>query len=324
MNQYLYFITNPGNEIFLKEEILLKYNRALTFSFSKAGLCTFKNNGDSFDLAAINKREFIFSRGHGIAHGIVKKEQLLDQCQAVMALYKLPLYACEIQRDPILHEDEIIFNDLLSKLSTANQVDARAYLIVIKVGAEQYFVGVQLKDKFKSPPGRIYYEHSKVNAPSRAYHKLKEAFLVKNISKNNLICAEFGCAPGGSTQFLLEHHHQVLGIDPAKMDQAIMDNKLFQFLNKPMQELHRHELPEHLDILISDVNLNPKIVLGNFKHLFKQKPPRLALITLKTPTPEILKEAPRWEELLYEIGYQKVDFIQLTGHRKECLAIAEI
>jgi len=317
MQQFIYFLTNPGNESFLKKEIMHKYPKIFNFSYSRPGICTYKNTGPKLSLEEISKLNPIYARAWGESIGIFNR----DEVQKTISDY-LDSTASTFQIQQISREPEIALKE--DFCFDQSDIDAERFIIVVKVDESQYFIGTQLEDKFESPPGRSFYDISITNAPSRAYHKIKEAFLLLNMGAKKLNCVEFGCAPGGSTKYLLESGHKVCGVDPADMDVEILNHKNFEFIQKPIQGITKRDLPENIDVLISDVNLNPDVVLKQCHGIFKTSPPPLALITLKTPKPKYLDSLKIWKSYLESMGYKRVDFIQISSHRKECLAIARL
>jgi 23S rRNA C2498 (ribose-2'-O)-methylase RlmM len=63
-SQFLFFITNIGNEALLKEEIKCFYP-LLTPAYMRKGFMTFKNTGRNLNLTEIAKLEFCFARAWG-------------------------------------------------------------------------------------------------------------------------------------------------------------------------------------------------------------------------------------------------------------------
>lgn len=323
MTQFIYFITNPGNEKLLKYEMLEHFKGRFNFSYSKPGLCTYKNMRGDLSLEDIRNLDVIFARSLGESRGILSKNDLFNEIRSLTKTYKEITFT-QIPLDPNNLEEDL---DLVSELESSRPKGPGHSLIqgsVIKVEEDKYFLGIELKDKFSSPPGKYFYKLSKSDSPSRAYHKIKESFLLLNIPNNtSLVCAEFGCAPGGSSKFLLENNHTVYGVDPAKMDDSIFQDKNFHFINLPMQKVKRKELPEKIDLLISDVNLEPLDVLKIFTHLFQDNSPHKAIITLKIPKAKMLTQKNEWDKLLQKLGYSNISYVQLSSHRSECVVIGE-
>lgn len=318
MAQFIYCITNPGNEIFLKEEVAQCYNGVLAFSFSKPGVCTFKVLGKELALSQIRDLDFAYARAWGQTLGLVKKEEVLSKVEEYI---DKQTFCTQLALDPN-NRESFDFKLQLEQLGSVDWRSAEKFLIVVKVQPKLYLVGQQRKDEFNSPPGRIFYELEEKIAPSRAYHKIKESLLLFGLESKINNCVEFGCAPGGCSTYLLEQGLDVHGVDPANMHESVLSNSNFHFHQLPMQNLLRQDIPTKIDLLVSDVNLNPKLVLRTLRNLFGGKPPRMALITLKTSEPAMVEQKYTWRKILEEMSYSKIDFVQLSSHRNECLAYA--
>jgi 23S rRNA (cytidine2498-2'-O)-methyltransferase len=74
-SQFLFFITNIGNESLLKEEIKLKHPQ-LNPSYMRKGFMTFKNTGKIFKLQDLAQMQFAFARIWGECLG--KNEKFPD------------------------------------------------------------------------------------------------------------------------------------------------------------------------------------------------------------------------------------------------------
>lgn len=306
MNQFLYFITNPGNESFLKKEIELNPELSLNFSFSKPGLCTFKNTNRPYTLSELKSLSFAYARAWGESIGMFKTGDETPAVAKDFTRVEIPINA--------LGSDTDILYDAL-------EIEEGNLEVCVQLENGDKFIGKQLLDKYESPMTRMFYDISKTDAPSRAYHKIKEACLLTNLKLKGLSAIEFGCAPGGASKFLLDAGVKVVGVDPADMDDSILAHKDFQFIKEPIQNVTTKMFPKQVDLLISDVNLNPDVVLKQCHGIFKSNAPKYAFITLKTPKVNYLNSFPTWKKYLEQMGYTSIDFVQLSSHRKECLAI---
>ena len=307
MNQFLYFITNPGNESFLKKEIELSSELELNFSFSGPGLCTFKNTKTPYTLDELKNMKFAYARAWGESIGVFEVDSDIPIVAKDFTRVEIPIAALN-------SESDILYNAL--------EIEEGGLEVVIILENGSKFIGRQHLDRYESPMARMFYDISKTDAPSRAYHKIKEACLLANIKLKGLAAVEFGCAPGGASKFLLDAGVQLVGVDPAEMDKSILEHKNFQFIQEPIQNVTTKALPKKIDILISDVNLNPDVVLKQCHGIFKSNAPKYAFITLKTPKVNYLNSFATWRKFFEQMGYDSIDFVQLSSHRKECLGIA--
>lgn len=334
--QFLYFLVNIGNENLLKTEIAMKYP-FLNFAFSSKGFCTFKNTNTELSLEEIGNLDICFSRCWG---EYLYKGNYTDTLNIIKKIKENPPYDFAYEYHTFsLTQTSFSYkkNTLLDKnihttvdtntLLVINKTQASIVIELIEVAQDLFFLGQRFQDKWGSLSGRTFldkinYDENEKHIPSRAYYKIKEAFiLTKKFYNNALIknAIEFGSAPGGATLFLLENGYNVTGIDPAEMDTNILQNSNFNFIKKPIQFVSPKDVSQNNDVLIVDVNLNPKFVLNECLRL-KDSNWKYAYITLKFNDPKLIKRIPEYQKLIKKIGFKNIHFLQLPFHKKEILA----
>ena len=96
---------------------------------------------------------------------------------------------------------------------------------------------------------------------SRAYFKLKEALLWSGmrVSEGDL-CAELGSSPGGACQLLLEMGANVLAIDPAELDEEVLQHPNLIHIRRRGHEVRKREFRD-VKWLFSDINMVPQYTL---------------------------------------------------------------
>lgn len=159
---------------------------------------------------------------------------------------------------------------------------------------------------------------------SRTYYKTAQAFelLPPQTFKSGL---EIGCAPGGSVSFLLEQGLKVTGIDPAEMDQRLLEHAQFTHLQWPIQRLQAPEILGYkdIDLLSVDLNLPPDQsldeVLRFVPHLQSLK--RMLMI-FKVSKPSDLSRMQGWLSRVHSAGAREAFFLHLPSHRHETLMVA--
>ena len=162
-------------------------------------------------------------------------------------------------------------------------------------------------------------------APSRAYLKIAETCEALNIHSDSKInWIEFGSAPGGASLYLLNHFGSIYGVDPAKMKNICLEHKNYTHSSKPIQNLSQEELPEDVDYIASDLNVNPKQGIKEVIRLSKKYKNNLkgVFYTFKLIKMEHLKILAEYKEMMEGMGYSKVFFKQLPSHKRETLLIA--
>ena len=302
MNQYLYFLTIPGNEPFLKKEIEIKFP-AWKFSYSRKGFCTFKNTGPDISLQELAELEIIYALTYGETIRKLKLDEVLAEENKIIEATNF--FQLEIVKDTWNHPQP--------KISKKIQYD------FIRTNTDEVFFGKRYFDRWKSPINRSFHEH-RDDLISRAYYKAADAFSMLKISKPTKIL-ELGCVPGGISQYLLENEHKVIGVDPAQMDESIIANKNFKFFNLSVQE-YMQKKDTKIEIIVSDMNLKPDFVLKECLRISKFLPNlQYALLTMKTDKVSYLSDIHKYRSQMKLMGFKNVYFLQLPYHRKEFLAL---
>lgn len=314
MTQYFYFLTIPGNESLLKEEMRI-YKKELKFSYSKRGFCTFKNEGPPLTLIELAHQDFIFA----LSWGQNLERISLDEVTSCYEKYKTQdktsfvFFQLEsVQSETPWPVDQPQANNPSSDVTT--MID------FIRTSSNEVFVGHRVLDRWKSPFMRQF--HSlRQDLISRAYYKVADAFSMFNIKEKTRIL-ELGCVPGGMSQFLLEQGHQVLGLDPAQANEQILAHKNFKFIQQSVQDF-RPQSDSLITIMLSDMNLSPKLVLRECLRIVKKLPSlKYTLITIKISNIKMIPDFPIYKEYLEDMGHDQIHFVQLPYHRSECLAFA--
>ncbi|MGD0897810.1 MAG: SAM-dependent methyltransferase, partial [Thermoguttaceae bacterium] len=99
------------------------------------------------------------------------------------------------------------------------------------------------------------------DAVSRAWLKMEEALRWSELPiPKRARCAEIGSAPGGASQALLARGLEVLGIDPAEMDPAVLGHPRFRHIRRRAADVPRREFRK-IRWLTADMNVAPSYTL---------------------------------------------------------------
>lgn len=311
--QYLYFLTIPGNESLLKEEIRLSLPK-LKFAYSCKGFCTFKNNGSPISLYELSRLNIIFALTYGETAAKITLKDVANEYHRLSS---------ELKATINFHQTESI-QQAMSKWIPEKQIECSGDLQIdfIRTDNDSVFIGRRELDPWKSPLLRRF-SPIRTDIISRAYYKAADAFCMFPVNPGRHIL-ELGCVPGGITQYLLENGHVVTGVDPAKANEVILSNPNFKFENIGVHD-YRPPRNELIDTLISDMNLAPKIVLKECIRLSKNLPNlKQAFITCKINGEKMLQDLDRYKSLMQEMGFKTVHFVQLPYHRHEFLAYGNL
>lgn len=290
---YLFALTNPGNEDLLKEQVA-RSKLALTLSFSKAGLCTFKKKDGLITQADLERFPHGYYRLLGVG---AKPLKLVDNIPPSFYLdcQELKFYGAP--------GDEFIFKVSETSFWHAPKAHART----------------DFQDPYATPQVEL-----PEAAPSRAYLKMVEALSLTPLQSALGQCKrviELGCAPGGASFALLERGYEVFGIDPALVDESVLGHPKFHHLHKSVQDLKRTDFPGDFELLASDINLNPTLTVNYCLEVIKllRRPPQAILLTLKTPEVSWCAKLGELRAKVKGLGLRQCELVQLPSHRRETL-----
>ncbi len=157
---------------------------------------------------------------------------------------------------------------------------------------------------------------------SRAYLKTLEAILWSRIPiQAGDLCAEIGCAPGGSSQALLEHKAHVLGIDPAEMDERILAHENFSHYRARNKDVRRKSYRD-VKWLFTDLNLAPNYTLDCVEEIVTRRDNdiRGLVLTMKLVDQKLTSGANGLVKRVNDMGFRYVRTQQLAFNRREfCL-----
>jgi 23S rRNA (cytidine2498-2'-O)-methyltransferase len=161
-------------------------------------------------------------------------------------------------------------------------------------------------------------------AVSRAYLKVAEALAWSGLPiKSGDQAAEIGCAPGGSSQYLLEHGLYVLGVDPAAVDPRVAAHSRFTHLQKRGADVRRREFRK-VKWLFADINVAPEYTFDTAEAIVTHPEVRVRGVvmmvklldwSLADEVPALLARAKSW-------GYPRVLARQLHHNRQEICVVA--
>jgi 23S rRNA (cytidine2498-2'-O)-methyltransferase len=159
---------------------------------------------------------------------------------------------------------------------------------------------------------------------SRAYFKAAEALEWSGIRiQPGEWCAEIGSAPGGCCQLLLEKGAKVIGIDPAEMDESLLESKRFVHIRRRGNEVRKKELAD-VKWLFADLNLVPNYTLDTVSDIVSHERVHIKglVLTMKLADWKLLDKIPELRERVAKLGFQVVKTRQLAFNRQEFCLVA--
>jgi len=338
--KFIYVICQNGAEAGAKLELGSNHSD-LKLAFSRPGFITFKvENGvlpERFPLRSTLARTFGWSLGK------VTGENANELIEQIAKLPKLGLakHLHVWQRDPVIpgrngfepgvsalaQEVGSLFKTATAESNPDLMINrvAKPELVfdVVMVEPNEWWYGYHFADTVAQRwPGGAPLFDTTVETNSRAYFKLKEALLWSGISvKPGDVCAEVGAAPGGASQLLLEMGAHVIGIDPAEMEQEILDHENFTHIRRRSNEVKKRDLSQ-VKWLTADVNAAPQFTIDAITEIVQYPSINVkgVILTIKLLERKLVTEIPELIGRLKELGFQVVKSRQLAFNRNEfCL-----
>ncbi|MEM9589513.1 MAG: SAM-dependent methyltransferase [Planctomycetota bacterium] len=198
-------------------------------------------------------------------------------------------------------------------------------LDVVLVEPAHWFIGRHMADVWPTRwPGAVQPIEPEYEPISRAYYKAAEAIQWSGFEmRRGDVAIEIGSAPGGACGRLLELGLQVIGIDPAQMDERIANHPRFRHIRARAGDLPRREFRGAKWLLV-DSNVKPDktlVTVGNIvSHPHSQF--RGLLLTMKLGDYNSVDQIDHWAEIILGWGAESVAVRQLARNRCEvCLAV---
>ncbi len=337
-----YFATcQVGAEKAVKAEVLEELPQ-LRFAFSRPGFITFKDSApESEKPLAIKKAIFTRQWGEVITQSkeSTSLKALLDQIpgNAIVHTFDRDLHVPGDEPDDFIHHSHI--QEILKSADFHQHEKNRSPTLgervydLIWIDQEQVFLGCHEHSSRECGfPGNIPQIPLPKESPSRAYLKIEEAILrFKPEVKKGDSVLEVGCSPGGATTAMSMRGLQVTGVDPKFMAEPVYDLPGFEFIQKCAREVKATDLKgKNPDWLVMDMNIAPLEALDELNHvvsvLRKENGPRMKLskgfLTIKLNDWKFATSIPLYLKRLDEIGFRKLQPIQLWSNRQEFFVYA--
>lgn len=198
-------------------------------------------------------------------------------------------------------------------------------LDVVLVEPAHWFIGWHRATDWHSRwPGGVQPIEPKYEPISRAYFKAAEAITWSGFDlRAGQTAIEIGSAPGGACGRLLELGLNVIGIDPADMDERIMGHPRFRHIRARAGDLPRKEF-RNAKWLLVDSNVKPEKTLVTIKNIVMNHHCKLQglLVTLKIGDYRASGLIDDWTETIQQWNPSRVRVRQLSRNKVEvCFAI---
>lgn len=199
-------------------------------------------------------------------------------------------------------------------------------LDVILVEPDQWLIGTHTASEIQHCwPGGVYPVVAPDEMVSRAYLKIAEAVAWSQLPlQPGDRVVEIGSAPGGSCQRLLDVGLEVTGVDPAEMDELLLNHPRFEHWRSKAAGMKR-KMYSKFKWLTADANVAPNYTLEVVEDIVNYPTSRFQglLLTLKLSSYELIDQVDAAAEQIRSWGFSKVKIRQLASNRRECCIAAQ-
>ncbi len=330
---FLFATCNPGWEAALKREVGRRLGEAVVPAFLRPGLVTWKCHREIADreLAPTPVFARVFGRSFGMAAGSSALAALLEKAPP------LPVQVSP-RAFPENGFDEAQWR-AFDEIRAALLADVQDHVVPRELLApgdpvldcivgdpdEAVFVGIHRHEAgHPAFPGGIPRIVLREDVPSRAWLKMEQALAFLSLEKlDGWQVLELGCAPGGASLALLDRGARVIGVDTGAMDPAVLAHSSFRSLPISAGEVDVTELPRHVDLLVSDMNLAPPVALRYIERLQRRLRARHLILTLKINDAKMETMIPAFlERVVQLVPRHHCLATQLPANRKEITILA--
>ncbi len=339
--QFVFVCCQVGSEAALKTDVKRKH-AGLAFAFSRPGFVTFKNTTDE----PIERIDSPFARTFGASVTTIKTTEnrpelvakTLQGCKGSFShlhVWERDKYVPgERQFEPFAKAESTTLGEQIKTLAgealssmlvnhKARVGDRIANLILID--DDHWFVGQHTASSIATCwPGGVPQMKPKEDMVSRAYLKMEEALRWSRLPiQKGDVFVELGSAPGGSCQALLDHGLQVVGIDPAIMDERVLKHPNFTHVRARAADLKRKEFAD-VRWLTTDASLDPSSTLSAVENIVTHPKVNIPgmLLTLKVQDAKMALEIDANLDRIRDWGYRHIRARQLAFNRREICVLA--
>ncbi len=170
-------------------------------------------------------------------------------------------------------------------------------------------------------PGGIYPVALPEGKVSRAWLKLDEAITTFDIPlAAGQRAIEFGASPGGACQRLLEAGLDVVGVDPALVDERVSSHQRFEQWRMRAREVRLTAL-RGFHWVVADMNIDPTSTMESLERAVMAPGTRVQgiIATLKLPTWDRVTDLPKFLEQFVTWGFTPHARQLSTGGREVCV-----
>ncbi|GEP43506.1 SAM-dependent methyltransferase [Brevifollis gellanilyticus] len=327
--EFVFATCRAGSEPSLKREVAARHGGWLTPAFMRPQLITFKAKTEmrpDFELDAA------FSSVSGFSAGMAKTpEEVAAKVQEQgLEVSQVHVYPRVIGEDGVADEvwqrvDAI--HGQITPLVSLTKTSQLILDVIIGEEGEPWFLGIHRRTPAAHPsPGALPRVQLPPEAPSRAWLKMEQALSWLGLDAPDALkgktALELGSAPGGASWALLQRGMRVIGLDTGSMDERVLRHPNYHHLSIPAGDVSLRELPREVDLLASDMNLHPGLVVKYMERFTRELNPRWLALTLKMNDGQVESQIPSLLQQLRRFTPGEVYARQLPANRREITVIS--
>lgn len=324
--EFIFATCRAGMEAALKREVAARHGGWLTPAFMRPQLITWKARTPAREDFVLDAA---FAAVTGFSAGMARG--------ALEVVEKTPVPVSAVHVFPRIVEEDGVPAETWARVDEARTAiladlslaPASPWVLDVILGAEgePWFLGLHRRGQGSHPhPGALPRITLPPEAPSRAWLKMEQALAWLGLDAPGRLTGstalELGSAPGGASWALLQRGMKVIGVDTAAMDPLVLAHPGFQHLRTTAGDLPRSALPAQIDLLASDMNLHPGLVLRYIERLAAMTQPRWLILTLKINDADVEAQIPALLQQLRRFVPGEVFARQLHANRREITVVS--
>lgn len=330
--RFVFATCRAGSESALKKEVAAAHGGLLTPAFMRPQLITWKAREDlppAFELRAAFAA--VCGRSLGMARTPGEASALLTGAEGgPLRVEAVHVFPRDIPEDGVPEETWAQVDEARAALAPVIPLTPGAGQVLdVILGApgEPWFLGIHRQGPEAHPhPGAVPRLVIPPEAPSRAWLKMEQALAWLGLDAPGLLqdrtALELGSAPGGASWALLRRGLRVWGVDTGAMDARVLADPAYTHLATTAGALTPAMVPPRLDLLASDMNLPPEVVLGYIEPMCRRLRPRWLLLTLKMNDARVEAQLPRLLDRIRQFAPAPIRVRQLHANRREVTVAA--
>jgi 23S rRNA (cytidine2498-2'-O)-methyltransferase len=324
--EFVFATCRAGSEASLKREVASRHGALLTPAFMRPQLITWKLRGEIRDDFV---PETAFAAVSGFSIGMARSAaDVVNLVKDDMA--DVHVYPRIVPEDGVPEDAWDRVDSVRAEITTALPlVRNSAFILDVILGdvGEPWFVGCHRRSASAHPcPGALPRLRLPGDAPSRAWLKMEQALAWLQLDGPGVLAGrtalELGSAPGGASWSLLQRGMRVIGVDTGIMDPRVASHPSFRHLALPAGDVSFRDLPREVDLLASDMNLHPGLVVRYAERFVQQMNPRWMILTLKMNDSQVESMIPALLQQIRRFAPGEVSARQLHANRREITVVA--